>query len=191
MAQCPRCGAEATGYGKFCGNCGAPLAPQPAPRRSSPWLKAGLIGGGVLALAVAAFIIIDQMPPSERPGSSRPVTSQPSTQPSSQPKPAQPSTAPSGGTTNKAGAYFVSRWRCWSFGGGACPVGWEQMIVKADGTYTLANVPGTWRMDGNKAVFSGPLASLGPAEPYGNDQFIFHYVDSKSGFGTDVFFVKW
>ncbi|HYF95678.1 MAG TPA: hypothetical protein VD969_25975 [Symbiobacteriaceae bacterium] len=190
MAQCPHCGAPANG--KFCPNCGTqlmqppvppyapPFAPAPRPSRPVwPWIA----GGAALVLVLVLLLVAalgDEPPPP------RPAAHSGGSTPAPKSEPAAPAPAKKPG----AGAYYVGRWRCWSFGGGSCPVGWEQLLIKEDGSYTLAGVPGKWRAEGEKAVFSGPLEFAGPAAPYEQDQFKFDYVD-KSGFGTYILFVKW
>lgn len=174
----------------------APWVGQAAPRRRSP---AGWIAGVVTALLVLTFGLFAYLgdddgavsPSSSTSSGPAPSGAKPSG--TAAPSGTQPSgPAPSTGKSDSAAAaYFVGKWRCWSFGGGSCPVGWEDLQIKANGTYTLANNPGTWKMSGDKLVFDGPLAFAGPAEKFKDDQFEFNYVDKNSGFGTYILFVKY
>jgi hypothetical protein len=199
VTPCPACGAQTPG--KFCPNCGTPVSQQSVPAQYQPpyaplgprpsgsgWVKWVLIAGGGL-LGMVALLVVLLIALTDDPAPSQPVAGNGA--PASQPAPAQKAPATQPAASTEARKYFVARWRCWAFAGGQCPVGWEQMLVKEDGTYTLAGVPGTWKMEGTKAVFSGPLAFAGPAEPYEKDQFKFDYVEKQSGLGTYILFVKW
>jgi hypothetical protein len=187
--QCPACGQTCAPTARFCGNCGAALTPPaqapyppvqygypaPPPKKTSPWVWIGTGAGLLVLLVIVVAVTLSKPEPAPA------VTGSTS--------PAQKTQQPA---QKSANSYFVGKWRCFSFGGGSCPVGWEDLQIRADGTYTLAGKSnGTWKMDGEKAVFAGPLAFAGPAEKYQNDQFQFNYVDSKSGFGTYIIFVHY
>lgn len=53
-----------------------------------------------------------------------------------------PASTPSGSAGKSAA---VGSWRCMSYAGNFCPVGWD-LTIKANGTYEMGAEKGTWKM---------------------------------------------
>lgn len=58
MAACANCATELLLDAAFCPNCGAPAPAASTPRRSLPWLAAGLGAVGLVALGVVGFRLL-------------------------------------------------------------------------------------------------------------------------------------
>ncbi len=99
------------------------------------------------------------------------------------PPPVDPGPAPIGGDT----ASWAGDWRCMSFAGAFCPVGWN-MMLNADGTFSWGPGSGTFQVSGNMATFSDTAAFLGPAEMIEPGKFTFYY--TSDGFQMYVLYAK-
>jgi hypothetical protein len=71
--------------------------------------------------------------------------SEPQPEPKPQPEPEKPTPAPSD---------VVGSWRCMSYAGNFCPVGWH-LNINADGTYTMGAESGTYSMVDGKIKLHG------------------------------------